>query len=184
MATTRAPSLRALLRADLLARYPGARSWSPWRIALRFLSDPSLQAVLTVRLVHRSPGRLLFLWRTWNIARYRMEIFRFEAGPGLQLPDPLDILVGPGTKLGSDVTIHRNVNIGFDRAPSPGQRLPCPTIGDRVVIGAGSIVVGPVTIGSDARLEPGAFVTRDVAPGSVVKADPAWTEPTLETDPA
>jgi serine O-acetyltransferase len=129
--------------------------------------------VLTLRLVLRTPGRYLFLWRTWTIAKYRIEIFRLEVGPGLHLPHPFMIVIADGTKLGSDVTIQSNVTIGFARAPRPGQVLPCPTVGDRVVIGAGSIVVGPITIGSDARLEPGALVTHDVAPGSVVKAQPA-----------
>jgi serine acetyltransferase len=167
------PSLRTLgadLHADLLARHPEAESWGRLRKVLRFLTEPPLQAALTVRLVLLTPGRGLFLWRTWNIARWRMEIFRIEVGPGLHLPRPHGILIGPGTRIGSDVTIDERVNIGFARAPEPGQRLPCPTIGDRVVLGAGSMIVGPITVGSGARVEPGALVTRDVPPGAVVEA--------------
>jgi serine O-acetyltransferase len=42
------------------------------------------------------------------------------------------------------------------------------------VIGTGCIVVGGITVGDGARLEPGALVTDDVPPGAVVGADPAW----------
>jgi serine acetyltransferase len=169
------PSLRGALRADLLARYPEAGGWSKARVVRLFVTDPSLQAVLTLRLILLTPGRWLWVWRTWNIARFRMEIFRIEVGPGLHLPHPCNISIGAYTKVGSEVTIHNNVNIGFARAPKPGQRLPSPTIGDRVVIGSGAWVVGPITVGSGARLEPGAFVSHDVEPGAVVKAHPSLT---------
>lgn len=163
-------SLRGVLREDLLARYPEATHWNGWRTAVRFLSDPSLQAVLTLRLVLRSRGRLLFLWRTWTIAKYRIDVFRCEIGPGLHLPHPFGVILARGTKLGSNVTIYHGVTIGFARAPRPGQRLPSPEVGDRVVIGPGSLVAGPICIGSDSRLAPRAFVDRDVPPGSVVEA--------------
>lgn len=170
----RAPwrTLGSDLRADLLARYPEAGSWSRLRKVARFLSDPSLQAVLTLRLVLRTPGRWLFLWRPLNIARFQMEIYRTEVGPGLHLPHPVNTHLGVGTRVGSNVTIDNNVNIGFLRAPQPGNRLPSPTIGDRVVIGSGSMILGPITIGSDTLVEPGALVTDHVEPGSVVKAQP------------
>jgi serine acetyltransferase len=53
--------------------------------------------------------------------------------------------------------------------------MPCPTIEDRVEIGTGAWIVGPVTVGEGARLAPGAFVTRDVAPGTVVATHPSLT---------
>ena len=161
--------LPATLHADLIARCPEAGAWPRWRRVLRFFTDPSLQAVATMRLVLAGPARFVWLWRTWNIARYRCEFFRIEVGPGLHLPHPVNILIGPGTRIGSGVTIHNNVNIGFARAPKPGERMACPTIGDEVVIGAGAAVVGPITVGDGAHLRPGALVTRDVPPGTVVE---------------
>jgi serine acetyltransferase len=168
-------ALPATLRADLLARYPEAAGWSFPRKVLKFLSDPSLQAVLTMRLVLITPGRFLWMWRTWDIARFRCEFFRIEIGPGAHLPHPANILIGPGTRLGRGVTIHNNVNIGFARAPEPGKRMPCPTIEDEVEIGTGSWIVGAITVGEGARLAPGAFVTRDVPPGAVVETHPSLT---------
>ncbi len=47
------------------------------------------------------------------------------------------------------------------------------TIGDRVSIGSGAIVMGGVTVGDDARIGAGAVVTRDVEPGTTVAGVPA-----------
>ena len=48
-----------------------------------------------------------------------------------------------------------------------------PTIGDRVHIGAQSIIVGKIIIGDDAVICPGSFVTRSVPPRAVVAGNPA-----------
>jgi serine acetyltransferase len=170
----RAPwrTLGAELQADLLARHPEARTWGLLRKVWHFLTDPSLQAVLTVRLVHRTPGRWLFVWRPLNTARFPMEVYRSEVGPGLHMVHPVNSHFGVGARVGSDVTIANNVTIGFARKARPGHRLPTPTIGDRVVIGPNALIAGAVTVGSDTRIEAGALVTEDVEPGSVVKAQP------------
>jgi serine acetyltransferase len=165
-------TLRSELQADLLARYPEARNWSLLRKIWNFLTDPSLQAVLTVRLVARTPGRWLFVWRPLNTARFPMEVYRSEVGPGLHMQHPVNSHFGVGARVGSNVTIANNVTIGFARKAEPGHRLPTPTVGDRVVIGPNALIVGQVTIGSDTRVEAGALVTEDVPAGSVVKAQP------------
>ena len=59
-----------------------------------------------------------------------------------------------------------------------------PTIGDRVFIGTGAKLLGPITIGDDVRIGANAVVIDDVpagatvvgAPARVVRsAPPAWT---------
>jgi serine O-acetyltransferase len=47
-----------------------------------------------------------------------------------------------------------------------------PTIGDRVVIGAGAKVLGAITIGEDSRIGANAVVVRSVPPNSVVVGVP------------
>lgn len=161
-------SLPALLRSDALARHPEAATWSCLRLVWAFLADPSLQAVLLVRLVLASPGRLLFLWRIVTIARFRMEIFRAEVGPGLHLPHPFGIIFARGTRLGRGVTVHQGVSIGWPRI-SKTAPLPSPSVGDGTVIGAGAVLIGDITIGAQSWLGPRVFVDRDVLPGSVVE---------------
>ena len=47
------------------------------------------------------------------------------------------------------------------------------TIGNRVFIGAGAMIVGKITIGDDAHIFPGSVVTRSVPPRAVVMGYPA-----------
>jgi serine O-acetyltransferase len=53
---------------------------------------------------------------------------------------------------------------------SKGKRHP--TVGDRVMIGAGAKVLGPVTIGDDSRIGANAVVVHDVPAGSVIVGVP------------
>lgn len=156
------------MHADLVARYPEAVGWSRLGKGLRFLRDPSLRAVMMFRLISRAPGRLVLLGRIWMIARYRCEVFKCEIGPGLRLPYPLGIVIAHGVKLGSGVTLHNCVTLGTARAPGPGQMLPVPEIGDRVTVGPGSVVAGPVAVGAGATIGACAVVARDVPPGARV----------------
>jgi len=43
-----------------------------------------------------------------------------------------------------------------------------PTVGNRVLIGAESILIGDITIGDDVIIGAGSVVTKDVAPGQTV----------------
>lgn len=63
--------------------------------------------------------------------------------------------------VGRDCCIYQNVTIGeIGRA--------APRIGDRCLIGAGAILVGGITIGSDVKVGAGAVVHTDVPAGSTV----------------
>jgi serine O-acetyltransferase len=48
-----------------------------------------------------------------------------------------------------------------------------PTVGDRVTIGAGAKVLGPVRIGDDAQIGANSVVVSDVPAGSVAAGIPA-----------
>jgi serine O-acetyltransferase len=94
-----------------------------------------------------------------------------------------ETVIGSGTELGYGgigVVIHKDARIGRDVVISPGvviggrSGLPgAPDIGDRVFIGAGAKVLGPIKVGAGAQLGANAVVIRDVAPGDVVVGIPA-----------
>jgi serine O-acetyltransferase len=92
-----------------------------------------------------------------------------EIGGGLYLPSFGAVILGRGS-IGENCTIEQNVTLGIaGRGADRGR----PTIGNRVFIGAGAMIVGKVTVGDDAYIFPGSVVTRSVPPRAVVMGYPA-----------
>ena len=52
-----------------------------------------------------------------------------------------------------------------------------PTIGNRVSIGAGAVLVGPIVVGDDVQIGANAVVSRNVPPGWVATGNPAFIRP-------
>lgn len=160
------------LRGDLRAardRDPAARS--SLEIALCY---PGVHAVWSHRVTHR-----LWLAGFHLTARVGSSLTRWLTGvdihPGAQLGERLfidhatGVVIGETAVVGTDVTLYQEVTLGgtsLDR----GKRHP--TIGDRVIIGAGAKVLGPITIGSDSRIGANAVVVKPVPPNAVVVGVP------------
>jgi serine O-acetyltransferase len=115
-------------------------------------------------------------------------------GPGLLLPHSGAIVIGSGSVLGRNCTIAHNVTIGHGGGRSR-TGVGNPAIGDRVYIGPGAIILGPITIGDDALIGAGAVVVKSVPPGGVVVGNPTRLlgrtgsfdliqYPGMESDPA
>ena len=90
-------------------------------------------------------------------------------GPGLFIDHALGVVIGETAEVGADVTLYQGVTLGGTSLEG-GKRHP--TVGDRVTIGSGAKVLGPVTIGAGSRIGANAVVVRDVPPDSVVVGVP------------
>jgi serine O-acetyltransferase len=90
-------------------------------------------------------------------------------GGGIYFPRFGAIILSHGA-IGENVTIEQNVTLGI---AGRGAERGHPTIGNRVFIGAGAMIVGKITIGDDAYIFPGSVVTRSVPPRAVVMGYPA-----------
>jgi serine O-acetyltransferase len=90
-------------------------------------------------------------------------------GPGLFIDDATGVVIGETAEVGADVTIYHGVTLGGSSLER-GKRHP--TEGDRVTIGAGAKVLGPITVGQDSRIGANAVVVRPVPPDSVVVGVP------------
>jgi serine O-acetyltransferase len=73
-------------------------------------------------------------------------------------------------KIGDDVIIRQNTTFGIASTKGPKER---PTIGDRVDIGAGAVLIGGITIGEDTLIGANAVVTKSQPAGVVVAGVPA-----------
>ena len=150
------------IREDLstaLERDPAARN----KLEV-FLTYPGVHAVWNYRISH-------WLW-THNfklIARIYSNRARRRTGieihPGAQIgrrffiDHGIGVVIGESTIIGDDVMLYHNVTLGARRFAT-GKRHP--TIGNRVIIGAGAKVLGPITVSDDARISYNSVVIEDV----------------------
>ncbi len=92
-----------------------------------------------------------------------------KIGRGLFMDHGMGIVIGETAEIGDGVTIYHGVTLGGTRLQK-GKRHP--TIGDRVTIGAGAKVLGPIEIGNDSRIGANAVVVKSTPPNSVVVGVP------------
>jgi serine O-acetyltransferase len=93
-----------------------------------------------------------------------------EIGEGLYIGHFGGIVFSPGVRVGHNCNIAQNVTLGSIGARGAGGS---PTIGNRVFIGAHSVVMGEIAIGDDAMICAGSMVNRPVPARAVVLGNPA-----------
>lgn len=153
------------------SRDPAARS--RWEVLLY----PGVLALGMHRIGHwLYGGRLFFLARVVNhLARFLTAI---DIHPGAVIGRRFFIdhgftVIGETAEIGDDVTIYQNVTLGGTNPSTGVGGKRHPTLGDRVVIGSGAQVLGPIEVGPDAKVGANSVVTRDVATGATVVGIPA-----------
>lgn len=151
------------------------------------LAYSGVHAVWSHRMAHamwqrpflRSPARMLS-----QMSRFFTGI---EIHPGATIGRRLfidhgtGIVVGETAEIGDDVLMYQGATLG-GRALSKTKRHP--TIGNRVMIGAGAKILGPITVGNDSAVGANAVVVRDVPSQSVAVGIPATTRPKDPSAPA
>ncbi|HME17637.1 MAG TPA: serine O-acetyltransferase [Mycobacterium sp.] len=149
--------------------------------------DPAVPSTLEVIFaypgVHAIWGHRISHW-LWNRgarvpARTLSELTRIltgvdihpgaTLGPGLFIDHATGVVIGETAEVGEDVMIYHGVTLGGSGRDT-GKRHP--TIGDRVVIGAGAKVLGAIKIGDDSRIGANAVVVKEVPASAVVVGVP------------
>lgn len=93
-----------------------------------------------------------------------------QIGEGLYIGHYGGIILPRHGRIGHNCSFAQNSTIGV---AGTGDNRGAPLIGDRVFIGAHSVVVGKITIGDDAMICAGSIVTRSVPARAVVMGNPA-----------
>lgn len=139
------------------------------------LCYPGLRAVWAHRIHH-------WLWcRNWKLpARILSQITRFWTGveihPGARIgrrvfiDHGMGVVIGETAIVGDDVTLYHGVTLG---GTSLAKKKRHPTLGNGVVIGNTSSVLGDIVVGDNSRVGAGSVVLRDVPPNSTVVGVPA-----------
>ena len=82
----------------------------------------------------------------------------------------MGVIIGETTVIGDNCTIYQGVTLG-GTGKDKGKRHP--TLGNNVMVGSGAKVLGPFTVGDNAKIAAGAVVLDAVAPGATAVGVPA-----------
>ena len=157
--------------------------------------DPAAKSKISVVLTY--PGvKAVFLHRIANffaiakfdlIARMISQFSRFmtgielhpkaKIGKNLFIDHGMGVVIGETSDIGDNVTIYHMATLGgiSPSINSEDQRETKrhPTLQDNVVVGSGAQVLGPITIGKNAKIGANAVVTKDVPENGVMVGIPA-----------
>jgi serine O-acetyltransferase len=154
---------------NVFAKDPAARNWVEVLTCY-----PGLHALWNHRIAHwlwthhfKLAGRLLSQW-----GRFATNI---EIHPGAKIgrrffiDHGAGVVIGETSEIGDDVLMYAGTELAGTTL-NKGKRHP--SIGNGVVIGAGAIVLGAITIGDRAKVGAGSVVTKPVPPDATVVGVP------------
>jgi len=108
-----------------------------------------------------------------NIVLFGLEVTpRCEIGPGIFFPHPSGTVVG-AWRIGSNVTIFQGVTLGAKELDMGFDFRLRPEVGDNVVLGAGSKILGGIHIGDNATVGANSVVLDSVEADGMVAGVPA-----------
>ncbi|GFG84641.1 serine O-acetyltransferase EpsC [Mycolicibacter algericus] len=143
-----------------------------------------LHAIWSHRVAHRLWARPALRGTARLLAQFTRLLTGVEIHPGATIgrrffiDHGMGVVIGETTEIGDDVMLYHGVTLG-GRSMKRGKRHP--TVGDRVTIGAGAKVLGPIRIGDDSAVGANAVITRDVPANSIATGIPAVVRPRAET---
>ena len=158
------------------------------RIAVLF---PGLWVALLYRLCHyfsqRCKPRILgtaLLALTYIPFRMLAILFGIEINPRAHIGAGVlinhfggihigPVVMGENCNISHGVTIGRSSRVHGSEQDSVTEFFDTPTFGNRVWLGVGAIISGPVTLGADSVVAGNSLVTRDVPPRGVAMGVPA-----------
>lgn len=138
--------------------------------------DPSAKSLIEIALLYPGPKAVLFhriahffyKCRLYFIARLIAELSRFitliEIHPGAKIGRRLvidhgtGVVIGETAIVGDDCKIYHGVTLGGTSSQS-GRRHP--SLGNNVLVGAGAKILGPISVGSGAKIGANSVVTKD-----------------------
>ncbi len=92
-----------------------------------------------------------------------------KIGRGLFIDHGSGVVIGETAEVGDHVTMYQGVTLG-GTGFAQGKRHP--TVGDEVMIGAGSKLLGPIEVGAHSKIGANSVVIHDVPPNSTVVGNP------------
>lgn len=163
----------ARLRQDIdcvFERDPAART--TWEVLTCY---PGFHALLLHRVSHWLWGRRLH-WLARMLSHFTRWVTGIEIHPGATIgrcvfiDHGMGVVIGETAEIGDGCTLYHGVTLG-GTSWNKGKRHP--TLGRGVVVGAGAKVLGPISVGDEARVGSNAVVVRDVPARATAVGIPA-----------
>jgi len=136
---------------------------------------PCFWACLFHRIAHR-----FYIFKLFFIARLISQFSRFitgieihpgaKIGKGLFIDHGMGVVIGETCEIGDNVLIYQGVTLG-GTGKETGKRHP--TIGNNVMIGAGTKILGPFKVGDNAKIGAGSVVLNAVPSNCTAVGVPA-----------
>ena len=171
---------------SIIDRDPAAKS----KLSL-ILTYPGVKAIFFHQIAH-----FFCLAKFDLIARIISQTSRFltgieihpkaKIGKNLFIDHGMGVVIGETSEIGDNVTIYHMVTLGgiSPSINSNDQReiKRHPTLENNVVVGSGAQILGPITIGENAKIGANAVVTKDVEANSIMVGIPAKNIGTASKD--
>jgi serine O-acetyltransferase len=142
-----------------------------------------LHAIWAYRLAHRWWAKPALRPAARLLTQFMRFLTGIEIHPGATIgrrffiDHGVGVVIGETTTIGDDVMVYHGVTLG-GRSLQQGKRHP--TVGNRVTVGAGAKVLGPLNIGDDSAIGANSVVTHDVPADSIATGIPAVVRPRTE----
>lgn len=171
------PQIRVKLLQDLRRYVPSAKEVNLRLLGSTIFHQPGFMSCVLFRWAEdanfrgrKRRAQMIYLANLWLTGADLIPGCLIDGG--LMIRHANGIVIGVGAVIGKNCTILQQVTIGAASAsPVPGQRYP--RLGDAVTLGAGSRIIGDVSVGDGVVVGANAVVVKDVAPNSTVVGVPA-----------
>ena len=156
----------SLIREDL-ARFAHGPSFRD-KLKVLMLS-PGFLAVVIIRMqdYFRSHHLLLvaYFMQRINLSLHGIDVLPGATiAGGLRIEHPSGIVIGAGCVIGSNCTIMQGVTLGVRNVSRERNDNGFPKVGDDVIIGANSSILGGISIGNEVVIGAHSLVLVDCAP--------------------
>ena len=139
-----------------------------------FLCYPGFHAMLFYRLSHR-----LWMRKFYLLGRFVSHLGRFftgieihpgaKIGRGFFIDHGMGVVIGETAEIGENCTLYHQVTLG---GTSWAKEKRHPTLGNNVVVGSGAKILGPFTVGDNAKVGSNSVVVKEVPPNGTVVGVP------------
>ena len=100
-----------------------------------------------------------------------------EIGSRLFIDHGMGVVIGETASIGNDVTIYHGVTLGgvspSEDSASQVNKKRHPTLKDKVIIGSGAQILGPITIGQNSKVGSNSVVSKNIEANKSVIGNPA-----------